>query len=178
MITLNRTVSAKLHERAQRSSIFADHGPLVRSSLNSVHNRSPEDEKEHTNIAKRSNGNANVLPEEAGKQKEFEEYKATKRQLKLMQSNNGHSSIARSMTEIAEEILHNHDAAAELLEQENALYITPRSTFMKGWDSLIALLLVYTAIMTPFEISFLGDSNEEHNYFTAAKDGVPFIDHT
>ena len=94
------------------------------------------------------------------------------------QSKNGRASIARSMTEIAEEILHNHDAASELLEQENALYITPRSSFMKGWDSLIAILLVYTAIMTPFEISFLGESSEEHNIFAAAKDGVSFDDYT
>ena len=82
--------------------------------------------------------------------------------------------LARSMTEIADEILHNHDAAAELLEQENAFYITPRSQFMKGWDSVVGALLVYTAIMTPFEISFLGENSQDHDQFYAASNGLAY----
>ena len=33
--------------------------------------------------------------------------------------------------------------------------LDPRSTRMKQWDLLIALALVYTAIITPYEVAFI-----------------------
>ena len=39
--------------------------------------------------------------------------------------------------------------------EEQKFLLDPRSKGMKKWDGFIAFLLFYTALVTPFEISFL-----------------------
>lgn len=46
-----------------------------------------------------------------------------------------------------QEILAKYDVSPWLLD--------PRSKRMKRWDSIIALALLYTALLTPYEIAFL-----------------------
>ena len=38
---------------------------------------------------------------------------------------------------------------------KNPLLLNPRSNFMTSWDALVGVLLLYTAIWTPYEVAFV-----------------------
>lgn len=56
---------------------------------------------------------------------------------------------------------HNADEASESFNKLLAKYsvspwlLDPRSKRMKQWDSVIVLALVYTAMVTPYEVAFI-----------------------
>ena len=150
---MNRTISEKLHSRSIRATLFADHGPLTRGFADRWAKTSGNVVTNESTTISRATRATLMWMDVSNKEDE----EGSGKMLEKNTTRRGHRLIARSITEIADEILHNHDAVADLLEHNSAFYITPRSTFMKVWDFVIGSLLVYTALMTPFEIAFLTD---------------------
>ena len=66
--------------------------------------------------------------------------------------------------EYAIQKIKNSESATENLRFKNlrrkrsdpGCYIDPHTTFMKRWDPYMTLLLLYTALVTPYEVAFLG----------------------
>lgn len=54
--------------------------------------------------------------------------------------------------------------------------LNPHSDFLKYWDVLAALLLLYTALITPFEVAFLDSSRDALFYFNRFVDLCFFMD--
>ncbi|KAK3288152.1 hypothetical protein CYMTET_4363 [Cymbomonas tetramitiformis] len=57
-----------------------------------------------------------------------------------------------------------------------AYLLNPHSEFLKYWDVLAALLLLYTALITPFEVAFLESQRDALFYFNRFVDSCFFCD--
>lgn len=59
---------------------------------------------------------------------------------------------------------------------KGSYYIDPTSEFMKKWDNFIILLLLFTAVVTPFEVSFLATALNMLFYMNRCVDGGFIVD--
>lgn len=75
----------------------------------------------------------------------------------VVEQENGQVSIMRSVSEIGYDLATTTDPNAALNEKK-AWIIDPIHPFMQKWDVFITILLVYTALVTPFSVSFMGNA--------------------
>ena len=70
------------------------------------------------------------------------------------------AKVQPEVEEVAELITNGNEASSRELQQkakevQNPNIIDPSGTFMKRWDLLMLILLMFTATVTPFEVAFL-----------------------